>query len=56
MIRDKLNTDGKFYISTTSFNGERYLRLSIMNPDTNLDVIKNLIQEIIEIREKNKTI
>jgi L-2,4-diaminobutyrate decarboxylase len=52
IIRDKLNAEGEFYISTTSFNGLRYLRLSIMNPDTNLDVIKNLIQKIREIREK----
>jgi L-2,4-diaminobutyrate decarboxylase len=52
MIRDKLNAEGEFYISTTSFNGARYLRLSIMNPDTNLDLIKKLIQKIMEMREK----
>ena len=52
MIRDQLNAEGEFYLSTTSFNGVRYLRLSIMNPDTNLDVIFNLIEKIREMREK----
>jgi L-2,4-diaminobutyrate decarboxylase len=52
IIRDTLNAEGEFYISTTSFNGERYLRLSIMNPDTSLKVIKSLIQKIKEILYK----
>jgi len=51
-IRDQLNTEGEFYISTTSFNNVRYLRLSIMNPHTNLDVIKKLIQKIRKIKAK----
>jgi len=50
LIRDKLNSDGKFYLSSTMFNGERYLRLSIMNPDTGLDTIKSLIQQVIKIK------
>jgi L-2,4-diaminobutyrate decarboxylase len=50
VIRDQLNAEGEFYISTTSFNGVRYLRLTIMNPDTNLDVIKQLIQKIRQIK------
>lgn len=48
-IRDRLNAAGKFYLATTSFQGLRYLRLSIMNPDTDLAVIKDLIQEIRNI-------
>ncbi|NNK85221.1 MAG: diaminobutyrate decarboxylase [Desulfobacterales bacterium] len=51
-IRDQLNTEGEFYLSTTSFNNVRYLRLSIMNPHTNLDVIKQLIQKIRKIKAK----
>lgn len=51
-IRDKLTTEGDFYISTTSFNGIRYLRLSIMNPDTSLDDIKYLIQRIREVSQE----
>lgn len=51
-IRDQLNAEGEFYISTTSFNNVRYLRLSIMNPNTNLDVIKKLIQKIRKIKAK----
>jgi L-2,4-diaminobutyrate decarboxylase len=49
VVRDRLNAEGEFYITTTSFNGVRYLRLSIMNPDTNLDLIKKLIQKIRHI-------
>ena len=51
-IRDQLNAEGEFYISTTSFNRLRYLRLSIMNPDTDLDIIKNLIHRVKGIREE----
>jgi L-2,4-diaminobutyrate decarboxylase len=55
MVRDRLNADGEFYITTTSFNGVRYLRLSIMNPDTNLDLIKNLIHRIRNIARSIKS-
>ena len=48
-IRDKLNAEGNFYISTTSFNGIRYLRLAIMNPDTSMYNIKKLVQKIREL-------
>ena len=51
-IRDRLNAAGRFYISTTAFNGLRYLRLAIMNPDTDMDVIKLLIGEISKIRKE----
>jgi len=51
-IRDKLTIEGDFYISTTSFNGIRYLRLSIMNPDTSLDDIKTLVQRIREASQE----
>lgn len=49
-IRDTLIAEGSFYLSTTVFNGKRYLRLSIMNPDTSLDTIKKLVQRIGELR------
>ncbi len=45
-VRDKLTAQGDFYISTAEFNGKRYLRLSLMNPDTSLDDIKRLVSEI----------
>ena len=49
-IRDKLTAEGEFYITTTLFNNKRYLRLSIMNPDTNLETIKKLIQRIKDLK------
>lgn len=49
-IRDRLTVDGRFYISSTSFNGIRYLRLALMNPDTGIGEITSLIDTIREIR------
>ena len=51
-IRDALDLKGDFYISTTLFNGIRFLRLSIMNPNTTMDNIKGLIPQIKEICTK----
>lgn len=51
-IRDQLTTQGHFYLSTTSFNGIRYLRLVLMNPKTCLDDIKQLIQKIRQLIEE----
>jgi len=54
-IRDKLTAEGEFYITTTLFNNKRYLRLSIMNPDTTLENIKKLIQRIRDMKTATKT-
>jgi L-2,4-diaminobutyrate decarboxylase len=51
LIRNRLIADGEFYISTTSFNGIRFLRLALMNPNTKLGHIKKLIQRVKEIRD-----
>ena len=45
-IRDKLIAQGEFYLSTTDFGGQRYLRMVFNHPDTNMDDIKMLIQSI----------
>lgn len=45
-IRDTLLRKGDFHISTTAFNHLRHLRLSIMNPDTDINNIKALIKQI----------
>ncbi|MGD2185559.1 MAG: pyridoxal-dependent decarboxylase [Desulfobacterales bacterium] len=45
-IRNKLITQGAFYLSTTLFGGQRYLRLVFNHPDTSLKDIKQLINEI----------
>ena len=51
LIRNRLIADGEFYISTTSFNGIRFLRLALMNPNTKSGHIKKLIQRVKEIRD-----
>ncbi|MEA3291009.1 MAG: pyridoxal-dependent decarboxylase [Pseudomonadota bacterium] len=51
-IRDQLNARGDFYLSTTAFNGTRYLRLALMNPDTGMREIERLTQRIRGLREQ----
>jgi L-2,4-diaminobutyrate decarboxylase len=45
-IRDQLTSQGDFYITTAAFNGQRYLRVTLMNPHTRIDDLKNLIHTI----------
>ncbi len=49
-VREKLTAQGDFYISTTAFNGKRYLRFVAMNPNTTMDDIKRLVSEIRHLR------
>jgi L-2,4-diaminobutyrate decarboxylase len=48
-IRDRLIAEGSFHISTTMFNGTRYLRLALMNQTTGLNTIKKMVQRIREL-------
>jgi L-2,4-diaminobutyrate decarboxylase len=48
-LRDRLLARGNYFVSTASFNGQRYLRLTLTNPVTGLDEIKGLVHEIREL-------
>jgi L-2,4-diaminobutyrate decarboxylase len=48
-LRDRLLARGEYFVSTTVFNGQRYLRLTLTNPASGLDEIKGLVQEIREL-------
>ncbi len=48
-LRDRLLARGNYFVSTTSLNGERYLRLTLTNPATSLDDIKGLVHEIHQV-------
>lgn len=48
-LRKRLLARGNYYISTTSLNGERYLRMTLTNPATSLDTIKGLVREIRKV-------
>lgn len=48
-IRQKLLKRGTYYITTTDYRGCRWLRLVLMNPDTTLDHVQGLLDEIREI-------
>ena len=49
-IRDSLIASGDFYLSTTSFNNIRYLRIVIMSPETSFDDIKKLTERIEKLQ------
>lgn len=46
MLRDHLIEQGNFYISCTELNAKRYLRIVIMNPESRLNDIKDLVTSI----------
>ena len=52
-LRDRLLARGNYFVSTTSLNGERYLRLTLTNPATSLDNIKGLVREIRQMLRKD---
>ena len=45
-LRDALIAEGSFYLSSTLFQGRRYLRMALMNPLTRLEDVERLIQKI----------
>jgi L-2,4-diaminobutyrate decarboxylase len=52
-LRDRLLARGKTYVSSAVLNGQRYLRLTLNNPATTLDDIRNLVREIQELSAGN---
>jgi L-2,4-diaminobutyrate decarboxylase len=48
-IREVLLQQGRFHISSTEVNGRRYLRLSVMNPDTSDETFRGLLEAISRI-------
>jgi L-2,4-diaminobutyrate decarboxylase len=45
-LRNKIVEQGNFYITTTTIHDERYLRLTVMNPDTETEHISRMLDEI----------
>ncbi|MEX0289520.1 MAG: aspartate aminotransferase family protein [Flavobacteriaceae bacterium] len=50
-IRNHLTASGLFYITTVVFNGRRYLRLVFMSHNTTLSTVKNLVTEVVRLKE-----
>ena len=48
-LRDKLLARGDYFVSTTSLNGQRYLRPTLTNPATGLNELEGLVREIREL-------
>lgn len=46
VIRNKILEKGKYYIVQTSVNGQKYLRVTLMNPLTDISIIKELLDDI----------
>ncbi|MCG6860887.1 MAG: diaminobutyrate decarboxylase [Chromatiaceae bacterium] len=45
-LRNRILAKGDFYITSTLFANKRYLRLVFMNPETDLDDVKRLMEQI----------
>lgn len=45
-LRDKVNKNGNFYLSTTLFKNVRYLRIVVMSSNTQMTHIKRLVKEL----------
>jgi L-2,4-diaminobutyrate decarboxylase len=48
-LRARLLARGDYYVSTTTLNGQRYLRLTLNNPATSLENIRGLVEQIREL-------
>jgi len=51
MVRQCLLEDGEFYIVQTTLRGIQYLRITIMNPFTTEEHLKNLLEKVKAIAE-----
>jgi L-2,4-diaminobutyrate decarboxylase len=45
-LRDELILEGEYHLSTTIFGGERWLRIVVMSPATNMDSIEALLERL----------
>jgi len=45
-LREQLLSRGRFYITTAEFAGRRWLRLTFMSPQTSLDDVRALLEEL----------
>jgi L-2,4-diaminobutyrate decarboxylase len=48
-LRKRILAEGTFYITSTQFQGKRYLRLVFMNPETTLDDLKRLMDQVLRL-------
>jgi len=48
-IRDRIIKEGSFYIVQTELDGNIWLRLTIINPVTSIDDLKDLLERVVEI-------
>jgi len=48
-IRDALIAHGRFCLSSTTFQGKRYLRIAMMSPSTELKDIEGMVDMIRQI-------
>ena len=52
-IRDRIIKGGIFYIVQAELGGKTWIRLTIINPVTTEDDLKNLLKRIVEIGLKD---
>jgi L-2,4-diaminobutyrate decarboxylase len=54
-LRKRLLEAGEFYITTTQFRGRRWLRLTLINPETEPEDVRALLAELERLRRANAT-
>lgn len=48
-LRDQMNREGSFYLSSTLLAGRRYLRAVLMNPETTLAHVEAVVHRVLEL-------
>lgn len=48
-LRKQVLARGDFYVTSTQFQGTRWLRLALMNPETTVDDIARLLDQLLQL-------
>jgi L-2,4-diaminobutyrate decarboxylase len=48
-LRKQVLARGDFYLTSTQFQGKRWLRLALMNPETTMDDIERLLDQLLQL-------
>ena len=52
ILRYTIINEKRFYLTSCEMNGQRYLRVVLLNPDTTIEHLKALVEEIKKTAQK----